>query len=338
MMTLAGQLREQGQEVTFATFRGRGLGEATRALGYPTSEVSVRLKIDPIGIAQLVKMYKRTGVDVVHSHLSTSSVNGSIAARLARLPSVATVHGMSGKKSFLAAHHLIAVSSEVRSHLIAQGVHESKISIVPNGIVMSSSLHLPKKEARKKLGIPADGLVLGTTARLTSLKGVDHALYAVARVAQDFPNVHYVVFGDGEDHQRLAEICQSLRIEQNVHWMGYREDVQALLPALDLFLFPSLREAMGISIVEALAAGLPVVATKIGGIPEVVTKACGTLVPPADPVAMADAVSELLRDPVRRMRMSEEAWQRATSEFSAQRMAARTLGVYAAVLERHRNA
>ena len=334
MMTLATELQARSNKVTFLTFKGRGLGEHVRTAGFQTNDVRVRLKIDPAAILKIARHIRREGIDIVHCHLSTSAINGALAARLAGVPSVSTVHGMSGKLSFLPSTHLIAVSGEVRRHLVGQGIHESRISIVPNGIEVPDWSSDRRVQARKSLGIPLDVPVIGTTARLTELKGINHALYAVSQIREDMPNIRYVVFGDGQQREELQTIAQSLGITENVMWMGYRNDVQNLLPALDIFLFPSLREAMGISIVEAMAAKIPTIATTIGGIPEVVTSDVGILVPPADPVAMSEAVISLLRDPAKRAELGSRAWERAQSEFSAQKMAARTLGVYAALLEK----
>src|SRR5262249_8922306 len=141
---------------------------------------------------------QREAFDVVHCHLSTSATNGCLAAGLARIPSVATVHGLSGKLSFLAADHLIAVSGEVRRHLVSQGLSEAKISVVHNGIPLGQ---MPGSDARAAaraaLGLPHAGPVFGTTARLTPLKGIDQALHAARRVVDDIPSAMFVVFGDG---------------------------------------------------------------------------------------------------------------------------------------------
>ncbi len=334
MMTLANELRSHGQHVEFATFKGRGLGAHVESEGFLKLDFRVRTKVDPLAIARMARHIRRRKIDIVHGHLSTSVVNGCLAARLAKVPSIATVHGMSGRLSFLPAHHLIAVSSEVRKHLIDQGVHESKISIVPNGIHFPTSDPLARSRARASLGLDESVPVLGTTARLTALKGMDHALYAFSRVVADIPDAHYIVMGDGDETQTLVDLAKSLGIQDRVRWLGYRPDVAELLPALDVFVFPSLREAMGIAVVEAMAAGVPSVASRIGGIPEVLADESGILVPPADPVAMSDAILELLRDSERRVAMGMAAQTRARTEYSAQRMAARTIGVYTATLAR----
>lgn len=337
-MTLANELRARDHDVRFLSFKGRGLGQHLKKKGFEFQEVRVRFKIDPWAIVKMARQIKNIKADLVHCHLSTSAVNGALAAKLARVPSVSTVHGMSGKLSFLPSTHLIAVSGEVRRHLVAQGVHESKVSIVPNGIELPVWSPEDRPKARETLNVGEETPLLGTTARLTPLKGLSYALYAVAQVREEIPNVRYAVFGDGSLKEELFSLANNLGLSNNVNWMGYRTDVQSLLPGLDLFLFPSLREAMGISIVEAMAAKVPTVATTIGGIPEVVTAETGSLVPPADPIAMSDAIISLLRDPARRQAAGHAAWERAHAEFSAQRMAARTLGVYAAILDQYTRA
>lgn len=332
MMTLAQALRAEGHEVEFATFAGRSLGQHARSLGYRATDYRVRLKIDLLAVAAMARDIRRGRFDIVHTHLSTSTLNGCLAARLAGVPGIATVHGMSGKLSYLPCDHLIAVSGGVRQHLVAQGIHESKISIVPNGIPARAGGLPGRSEIRRALALPEQAHALVTTARLTPLKGVNHSLTAFSRVLSDFPDAVYCILGDGECRGELAQLANNLGVADHVRWLGYRQDVNKILGAFDVFLFPTLREAMGIAVVEAMAAGLPIVASAVGGIPEVVTKETGVLVPPADPVAMADAALALLRDPERRQAMSSAAVERTRTEFSAQRMAARTTSVYSACL------
>lgn len=334
MMSLSGALRSLGHLVEFATFRGKALGAHVRAQGFRADEFAVRTKVDPFAVLAMARHMRARRYDVVHTHLSTSTVNGCLAARLSRVPCVATVHGLSGKLSYLAADHLIAVSADVRRHMTAQGLHESRISIVHNGVDPAPPAPGAREAAREALGLPARGPVVGTTARLTALKGVDTALQAVARLRDDFPDLRYVVFGDGEMEEELRALAASLEIGENVVFAGYRTDLTRLLAALDAFLFPTLREAMGIALIEAMAAGVPVVATRVGGIPEVVAEGTGLLVAPSDPVGMAEAVGRVLREPDLAGRMVEAAWERVRTEYSSSRMAARTLAVYQAMLAR----
>ncbi|MBL8064933.1 MAG: glycosyltransferase family 4 protein [Chthonomonadaceae bacterium] len=336
MLHLADDLRARGHYVSFLSVKERGFADYTQTRGFDSHFLRVRTKVDPYSIAKMANLMRRLKPDVVHCHLSTSAVNGAIAARLAGIPSLSTVHGMSGKLSFLPSEHLIAVSSKVRDHLVGQGVSEAKISIVFNGIPLRCYDSDSRIAARALLDLAPDRPVIGTTARLTPMKGLVHALYALARIREEVPDVVYIVMGDGEQKEELHELAHKLGLKKHVRWMGYRHDVQDLLPGLDVFMFPSLREAMGISIVEAMSAHVPVVAAAIGGIPEVVDKESGVLVPPSDPVGLADATVRLLKDKQLKSRMGTAAYDRAVSEFSSSRMGERTLAVYFGLLN-HRN-
>jgi glycosyltransferase involved in cell wall biosynthesis len=333
LMTLARSQRERGDRVEFLTFAGKQFGSQVLAEGFPVHEVKVGAKIDPAAILRMRKVILAGGFDLVHTHLSTSSVNGCIAARLAKTPCIATVHGMSGKLSFSAANHLIAVSGEVKRHLERQGVRSEKISVVHNGL--ASDFHLINRQtARKQLGIGDDELVIGTVSRVTPKKGIEDALTAIAELKPDFPSVRYLVVGDGVGLEPCKALASTLGISDRVSFLGYQTEVGNFLPAMDLFLFPTHKEAMGIALVEAMAAGLPCVATNVGGIPEVVTEQTGRLVPSKDPSALARESAALLRDPNLRQTMSKAALMRCQEFFSAQSMERQTEAVYQRLLKK----
>ncbi|AIE86450.1 glycosyl transferase family protein [Fimbriimonas ginsengisoli Gsoil 348] len=330
-MTLAVAQREAGHRVEFATFKGKRFGSQVEAAGFRVHEVAVRAKIDPVAIAVMRGVMLRGGFDIVHTHLSTSSVNGCLAARSARVPSVATVHGMSGKLSFVGADHLIAVSQQVKDHLVEQGVREEKITVVYNGLEMEEP-SLDRDAARTRLGLSPDAIVLGTIARVTPAKGIDDALRAVAIMAPKIPRLRYLVVGDGDGLPACRKLAQDLQISDRVTFLGYRTDIANCLDTMDMFLFPSHKEAMGIALVEAMWAGLPTVATRIGGIPEVITPQCGILVPSHNPEAVAKATMELLDDDALRDRMGAAAGHRARTVFSSQSMREATDWVYRSML------
>ncbi|HWD37662.1 MAG TPA: glycosyltransferase family 4 protein [Fimbriimonas sp.] len=333
LITLAQAQREAGTEVEFITFAGKRFGAQVRKEGFAVREVRVRGKVDPLALVRMRAIIRARKYDVVHTHLSTSSVNGALAARMAGVPSVATVHGMSGKLSFVAADHLIAVSNGVKEHLIRQGVKPGKVTVVYNGLE-TNSVPPNREEARRKLGLRSEIPIVGTVSRITRLKGIDDALRAVARLRPQFEGLRYLVVGDGEGLEFCRQVAAELGIADCVDFVGYRHDVSTYLAAMDLFLFPSLKEAMGIALVEAMAAGLPIVATNVGGIPEVVTSETGMLVGPSQPDALALATQTILNDPVRRLELGESARLRAQRVFSIEAMEQATEDVYRKLLDR----
>ena len=333
LMTLATAQKAAGKSVTFVTFTRRDFGKELRELGFDAREVAVRAKVDPFAIGHMMRLYRQLGTDVVHTHLSTSSVNGTIAARLAKVPCVSTVHGMSGKLSFLFADHLIGVSEGVRQHLISQGVLGDKITAIYNGIERPSMV-ISKQEARLKFGIRQDAFVLGTVARLTPLKGIDTSLEAFRQIAAEVSGAEYALVGNGDTMEEYQARVKSWGLEGRVHFLGYQDPVWESLAAMDLFLFPSLKEAMGIAVVEALASGLPVVSTDVGGLPEVVHSSVGALVGVKDPAAMAEEALRIYRDPDTFSFMQVAAKARAASLFSVESMVSKTEAVYVNLVNR----
>jgi glycosyltransferase involved in cell wall biosynthesis len=232
---------------------------------------------------------------------------------------------MSSKISFAAASHMIAVSSEIKRHLVTQGAKPETISVVYNGYGLV--------EGPKATRLATDPFpVLGTVARVTPLKGIEDAIRAVAILKDEFPNVSYLVIGDGVGVEPCKALAAELDVSDRVHFVGYRKDIEKFLARMDLFVFPSLKEGMGIALVEAMAQGLATVATDIGGIPEVITPDCGILVPAQSPVDLASNVAELLRDEPRRTEMGRSAKRRAQSVFSVEAMLEATDDVYRALL------
>lgn len=330
MMTLAEAQRDAGHDVQIVTFKGKPFNDDLRQRGWEPMPFRVRFKIDPIAIVQMAKYFRREKFDIVHTHLSTSSVNGCMAARLAKVPCVATVHGMSGKLSFVFADHMIGVSEGVREHLIAQRIKPERVSTVYNGVAVPAEV-LSKSEARTKFGIRADALVFGTVARLTPMKGIEYSIRAFAEIHREQPNSQYVLVGDGDHTEQYKSLIASLGLTDAVLFLGYQANVFEPLCAMDIFLFPSLKEAMGISVVEAMATGLPVVSTNVGGLPEVVTDDMGILVPPEDAGAMARAALSIVNGDIHGF--SAMAIWRAVNLFSVPVMLEKTHGVYHQLLK-----
>lgn len=325
MMTLAGAQRDQGDEVQFVTFKGKPFNDELKDLGWKHTPFRVRFKVDPVAVVQMAKFFRREKIDIVHTHLSTSSVNGCLAARLAKIPCVATVHGMSGKLSFVFANHMIGVSHGVRQHLIQQGVKPEGINAVYNGVDLPPMM-LSKKEAREKFGIDRDALVFGTVSRLTQMKGIFFSIRAFEEIQKALPNSVYVLVGDGDQTELFKALVGDLNLSEKILFLGYQSNVFEPLAAMDIFLFPSLKEAMGISVVEALAVGLPVVSTNVGGLPEVVSASVGSLVPPMDYKAMAQEAILIANGDLAQFSLA--AKDRARVLFSVQTMLDGTNRVY----------
>jgi glycosyltransferase involved in cell wall biosynthesis len=175
--------------------------------------------------------------------------------------------------------------------------------------------------------------LVGVVARLQPEKGVAAFLKAAACVAPLFPEVRFLVVGDGPFREELTALTRQLGLEQRVHFLGYRPDARALIELLDVLVVPSFTEGSPLIVLETMAAGVPVVASAVGGVPDQVQHGKeGLLVPPGAPGVLGDALLRLLRDPAYARSLGEAGRERAASEFSYATMLQRIEAVYRAAL------
>lgn len=177
-------------------------------------------------------------------------------------------------------------------------------------------------------------MVVLSAGRLAKVKNYRMLLEAAPQVVRAVPQARFVLAGDGPERAALEELRRSLSLEAVTTLLGERNDVPQLLAAADLFVLSSDFEATSLSLLEAMAAGLPVVATRVGGNPFLVADGeAGFLIPPGDPVVLADQVISLLRDPVQRQEKGQEGAERVRMLFSKERMLENHERLYLRLLE-----
>jgi glycosyltransferase involved in cell wall biosynthesis len=169
-----------------------------------------------------------------------------------------------------------------------------------------------------------------TVGRLIPEKNFDGLLEAFALLAIDRNDIELQVVGDGPMADALHEKSSRLGLSAKVEWLGYRNDVRELLADADLFVLPSISEAYGIAMVEAMAAGLPVVGSAVGGIPEVLGPlADDWAVPPREPRAWADTIERIVEmSPSRRSALGSRLRERARRQFSPDQYISRITDLY----------
>ena len=139
--------------------------------------------------------------------------------------------------------------------------------------------------------------------------------------------------GDGVLREKLERLIAELGLRRRVFLGGVRDDIHDILQAIDLYVQSSIMEGLGTSILDAMAARKPVVATRAGGIPEMIRDGIdGRLVPPADPIALAEAIEELLLDPQKRVEFGSKGREKVERDFSHKRMVRDTLAVYQEIM------
>jgi glycosyltransferase involved in cell wall biosynthesis len=222
----------------------------------------------------------------------------------------------------------LAVSEAVRASLPRR--LRERTEVVLHGIDVEAvrKQRDSREEVRKELGVPADAVVVGTVANLRAIKGNAELFAAARRVLDAEPEVRFVTVGQGPQEEELRQLHDELGLGDGLLMLGHRTDAVRVMGSCDLFCLASHREGLPVALMEAMVLGLPVVATRVGGIPEVVEDGVeGSLVPPRDPAALADAVLDLVHDGDRRVRMGEAAAARGDG-LSVDRAVRRTEGVY----------
>ncbi|MGH2462508.1 MAG: glycosyltransferase family 4 protein, partial [Candidatus Limnocylindria bacterium] len=218
---------------------------------------------------------------------------------------------------------LIVPSAAIADKVRAEGRGAAEITIVPNGVDLGRfSPHRSSRDTgtvRAALGIPPDAFLIGVVARLEPEKGHRYLLDALPAIVEAVPHAWLLVAGEGSQNDALRAQAHGLAhpARERVVLTEYHTDIEALTQAQDVAVLPSLREAQGLALLEAMAARRPVVASSVGGIPETIRDGIdGLLVPPSDPDALASAVIRLARDARLRDRLAASGRRRVEHRFS----------------------
>jgi len=202
-------------------------------------------------------------------------------------------------------------------------VPAARVRVIRNGIDMTRFAPSPARD-----GAVTRGPIIGTLARLIPSKGIRILLDAMPHLLQKYPEALLLVGGGGEEQEALERQARALGIADRVVFVGPVQDPRDFYRRLDLFVLPSLDEAFGLVVLEAMAMGLPVIGTRVGGVPEVLTHGVnGWLVEPGDSAVLAAGLRTLWADPALRRQVAEEG-RRTAVRFDVTRAAAELQAEY----------
>lgn len=319
----------------------REAGVSTHCLGL------ARGRLTPGAIVRLYRLLRRYKPDVVQTWMYHANLVGGLAARLAGCSNVVwglhhttLVPGTTGKSTRIVNRLCAWLSVSIPSHIVAcadsaRRVHEgygyeaSKFVVVPNGY--ETGKFLPDATAgtaiRRELGIDQDAPVIGLVGRWHPDKDHPTLLAAFARVLERFSGARFVLAGTGctPDNSALVALIRDHGLEGAAHLLGRRNDIPAVMNALDIHVLSSRSEAFPNVVAEAMACGTPCVVTDVGDASLIVGDT-GWVVPPRNPEQLAGAIVEALRersDVEKWKARSHAARQRILSEFSLEKMVER---------------
>ena len=313
------------------------------AAGLSPTHFGVRRLADPVGLAGLVRHLRRCGADVVHAHLGYAATVVPVAARLAGLPCVATLHhvpqdlaGAERLKERLSVRvparlgRLVLVSHASRAEFARRyGPPRPSWRVIHNGVDLA---RYPEPSGdREHLDRPPTWLAV---AALRRPKGHLDLLEAWDGVVSTHPGARLLIAGEGPERSAIQSAVIGLGLAREVELLGSRDDIPSLLQQVDGVVSASHTEALPTALIEASAAGLPVVATAVGGTAEVVLDGTtGLLVPPHRPERIAESIRSLLDDPLRGVDFGRAGRLHAEGMFAMQPWIDHLLALYHEVID-----
>jgi glycosyltransferase involved in cell wall biosynthesis len=341
---LCGGLPGEGIEAGVVSVYPSGLDAEQRgALGVPLVDLGRRGRGDLGYFSRLVAAVREFRPDVVHAHLHTGQYPGRIAALLAAVPAIAlTVHGeepggpvrwMLDRILHARTARFVVFSERQKSGFSAeQRVPLARVDVIPNGVAAPLPLGT-REEVRAMLGLPQDGFIIYSAARLSPQKNQGLALEALARaLAGGVRDAHLVFAGDGPSAADLHSKVRALGLDERVHFLGFRSDAAALGHAMDLFVMPSIWERMPFALGEAMMTGLAPVVTPWEGADEFVRDGdTGYIAPGTDAAALAAAIVRAYADPTSRNAVGERARAAAARHFDVRAMVRSHAALYRAL-------
>jgi len=335
-------LQERGHQVRLACVPNWRLDREARKRGIETLALYSREEYDWRRFPAFFREFRSRHYDVVQAHSWADRVVPMIAARLAGVPAVIMerpdYRGFSNRLTAYVCGHLvcdalIAVSEAVRSQTLERGVDASRVFRVYNGIAIPSLSH-PRSSVRQELHLSEETFLVAAAGRLVEEKGFDLLIRAMRQVIENKVDAHCLIAGSGPEEGQLRQLAESLGLGERVHFLGFRDDVVAILAEAQLCAMPSRSEGLPYVALEALSVRCPVVASNVGGLPEVVGESCGVLVPPENPEKLARAIVDLAANPALLREMGAAGRRRAEEMFSMKAMLDGVEAVYRAVLQR----
>jgi L-malate glycosyltransferase len=233
---------------------------------------------------------------------------------------------------YQAAARIVAISQAVRSELLTAGLDAQRVEVVSDGVEIPDPISPEARlQAREHWGLPADAIVIVNVGAFSAEKGHALLIEAFAKLRRDIGNCRLLIAGDGSLRAQLERRAQGAGagVGAAITFAGFVSDVDSVYRAGDLFVFPSLQEGAGTSLLRAMAFGLPVLALARGGVSEIVAHGQnGVLVQKASADALAQAAAAMLRDTELRRRLSRAARETVASKYSADRMVEYTAQIF----------
>jgi glycosyltransferase involved in cell wall biosynthesis len=329
-------LRKRGHSPELIAVRGSHLALRAEKIGLSVHVANPRRR-RLTAAWQIRELLQQGRLDIVHAN-DPHALSSAWLAQVHRAGPVVVSRRIAHPLSkgpfslarYRAAARIVAVSHFVEQSVIQSGISRDRVSVIYDGVEIPPEIsHAQRENSRSQLGIPPGIPCVGNVAAFVPEKGHALLLDAFAKLRAQFPECRLLLRGEGPEFARLQSLAQNLGGAGAVKFLPVSIDVETILAASDIFVFPSHEEPLGSALLAAMAHALPVVAISRGGIPEIVEGGKnGLLVKDLDPDAFSSGIARLVAHPDEAIRLGKAARETAITHFSANQMVEETLRLY----------
>ncbi len=349
MLELAGYLKSNGHDIWIGCRINTPLYDKCSKAGIKTAEFDFpengkgKLRKNINAVKEFVTGNK---IQIIHTNTNYDRTIGAFAAELSGAIHIASVHSLQSishnlthwtrNKFFV--DRFIADGESIKELLIKEDkINKDKIAVINLGIDPLSMKHDEnlRRKIRNKFNLSNEDILIGNLGRLVEFKGQDLLINSTAIIAEDNPNAYLMIAGDGELRSKLEKQVHLLNLNDKVIFAGYRDDLQAVYSAFDIYAHTSTEtggELFPFAILYAMAAGLPIVSTDAGEIPHMVSD--GGFIVERNAEKIAANLNSLINDSALRQTMGSKALKRLNDEFTLDKMGIKILKLYEAILSK----
>lgn len=322
--------------------------EEAKARAIDIEFLSMKGPFDLKAAFKLKRLCRRLSIDIVHTHFLRENFIAALSKILGnKVVLVNTVHMMDRKNGVIKLFNrlmsrfdnaVITVSKAVSDIQLEEGISPEKLHLIYNGVDISCTIGKISSSFRKSNRIGGDEFLITSIARFSEEKGHLFLIDAINRFREKaikeygpvMPKVKFLLAGEGMMLEECRQRVMALELSDMVLFTGFCSNVNALLKESDLFVSHSKKEALGISILEALACGIPAIVTDSGGTAEIVNEAtgCGILVKNGDTDGLASAMIKMATDRAFYTECRSKAVKTVEDRFTLEKMASDTLELY----------
>lgn len=339
------QLTALGHEVTIL---GRPDGWIRENVDSSIQFVPSELSRSPSEISRVARWLKANHIDVVHTHMSRGHAFGVLLRMMTGVPVVATAHNQSFQLHWRMNDYVIANSQATydyqrRVNRVANHQME-KVHCFTDLERFQRVKPLDVTIVKRQMRLKGNEFLVGVVGEVVARKGHLYLFEALSRVVKEVPDLKLVLLGRFNRNEAYVKKLRGIQLRDkifcHVKWLGLRWNIQDFMAAFDLTVVPSVEEPLGLVALESMAAGTPVVASDTGGLPEIVRSGeNGLLVPPKDPVALANAIIEMANtSESERQRLGNNGRQMVQVKFDPQLLTRQVENVFNRVVAAKRAA